>query len=262
MAIAIKPMNGIAALAKLGISQDSLDWLKDSPVVVQLTAKQFHLSLPLTNGDDLAVTVPTSLDTLQKLGAGTLSTLEKTQLKKKLVDAIAQVAAAVTVNEGNIDYTAPKPEKPAVGLGALPPLKVTKPDAPASANQTEPAWPMFDLSKLETATPVALRDATQMYQPVHGTSTGSRYFMVAAGDGIRVAARLKGSNLSIRVEGSKLDKYKQSLLGNQLKMGNDYASLHLDVGSLTIGAKTLGAVLMGLGIPLDTPLPDLKKVVK
>lgn len=258
MAITIKPMNGITALAKLGVAQDSLDWLKTSPVVVQLTAKQFHLSLPLTNGDDVAMVVPTSLDTLQKLHAGTLSAAEKMLLKSKLEDKIAQMVVLVGANEGHIDETAAKPPKPAVGLGALPPVK---PAAPAPApTVAEPAWTTFDLAKLNTATPVPLRDAKQMYQPVHGTSSGSRYFMVAAGDGIRVAARFKSGSLSVRVEGSKLDSYKSKLLGTQMKMSGDYASLHLKVDTMELASKTLGAVLLGLGIPLDTPIPDLKKV--
>jgi hypothetical protein len=125
-------------------------------------------------------------------------------------------------------------------------------------------WPMFPVAKMKTAPLVKLRDATQMYQPVGGSSKGSRYFMVAANDDIRVAARFENQTLSIRVEGPNWQKHKQPVLAaglGQDSPAQDYASVHLNVGGdLLLANKTLGAVLLGLGLELQTPMPNVKVI--
>ena len=126
------------------------------------------------------------------------------------------------------------------------------------------AWPQFDLGKLKTGELVKLRDATMMYQPVHGSSTASRYFVVAANKDIRVAARWKGSALSIRIEGPGLDQHVGSIKAcgfDNVNQGKAYASLHLEVGlDQVLASKALGAVLLGLGLPLETPIPRLELI--
>jgi hypothetical protein len=123
-------------------------------------------------------------------------------------------------------------------------------------------WPMFDQKQMISAKPAKLRDATSMYQPVLGTSPGSRYFMVAASTDLRVAARYHGSTLSVRIEGPGFEKHTGAMAEtgfSTVEKKKGYASLHLDVGiDLAMANKTLGAILLGLGLPLETPIPNVK----
>ena len=120
---------------------------------------------------------------------------------------------------------------------------------------------MFDLAKLNTGAIVKLRDAKAMYQPVKGSSSGSRYFMVAADDDVRVAARYHGTTLSIRIEGPAWKKHKATIAQagfSTVDESKDYASVHLAVGDEMLAMKSLGAVLLGLGVQFETPMPMLK----
>lgn len=124
------------------------------------------------------------------------------------------------------------------------------------------SWAPFPKKQLHTATPVKLRDATLLYQPVYGTSSGSRYFMVAANPDLRVAARLDGGTLSVRIEGPGWTKHANEIAEagfTNVDKAKGYASLHLNVGiDMNTARKTLGAILLGLGVSLETPIPDLK----
>ena len=72
-------------------------------------------------------------------------------------------------------------------------------------------WPEFPADKLKTAPTVPLLQATQLYQPVKGSSSHSRYFLVGANSELRIAARYKQQSLSIRVEGQAFAKNKARL---------------------------------------------------
>jgi hypothetical protein len=66
--------------------------------------------------------------------------------------------------------------------------------------------------------------------------------------------------LSVRIEGPGLAKHQNAIseAGITINAGKDYASVHLNVGGdMVLASKTLGAVLMGLGVTLDTPMPNL-----
>ena len=83
-------------------------------------------------------------------------------------------------------------------------------EAQPAFTQPAPApsgWPVFDQKTMFTAPLTKLRDATQLYQPVSGTSGGSRYFMVAANQDLRIGARLHGGTLSVRIEGPGWKKH-------------------------------------------------------
>src|SRR5690606_14300365 len=98
--------------------------------------------------------------------------------------------------------------------------------------------------------------------PVKGTSKSSRYYVVAANDDIRIAARYQAASLSIRIEGPNWAKHTEAMTECGLKADNaqQYASMHLTAPDDTVAAKTLGAVLMGLGIPLVTHVPDITRI--
>jgi hypothetical protein len=135
--------------------------------------------------------------------------------------------------------------------------------ATKSASAASSNWAQVDVKKLKTLPVCKLREAKKMYQPVHGSSTGSRYFMVAGNADLRIAARFKGGTLSVRIEGDGWAKHAQSMAtcGFDTHGDKSYASVHLAVGGdLVLANKTLGALIMGLGIPMETPYPNLSLI--
>ena len=148
-------------------------------------------------------------------------------------------------------------------MGAMTLLQAKPPPVAASPPGGSGAWPCFDPKALKTATPIKLRDATRMYEPVKGSSPNSRYFLVAANQDLRIAARYKGTSLSVRIEGPDWTKHGACIQAcgfDNVQLAQGYASLHLHVGDPVIASKALGAILLGLGIPLETPLPELKVI--
>lgn len=247
MAIVVKnAMSGLGAIKKIGIHQSLYDKLHASDIHIKLSASSFDF---IVAGEVVTQTLVT-LDTLQRLNEGTLSLTAKMLLSNKLMEAVQTALDHQASLSGDV--------APQSTLAKLPPLasNAAKP-APVA-----PGWPEFPQSKLFSEPVVMLRDASQMYQPVKGTSGGSRYFMVAAGDGIRVAARYSGNTLSIRIEGAKLAKYAAQIsdAGIDVKTAAEYASVHLEVPSHLLATKTLGAVLLGLSLPLQTPFPNLQMI--
>ncbi len=121
----------------------------------------------------------------------------------------------------------------------------------------------FDLKKLKTAKVVPLLNATHFYQPVKGTSSGSRYFVLALGPNLRVAGRWNvgggGHGLALRVEGPGLEAEETKALvvacGLDFKSAT-HASVHLSSGSDIDIRKAVGALLIGLGEPWLTPMPS------
>lgn len=98
-----------------------------------------------------------------------------------------------------------------------------------------------------TATKVPLCDAKALGQPVHGSSNGSTYYTVAMFKGMNMAIRAKFNRLSVRVEGPALNSYGDTLKGLGFKVKADYASVHFDLASDTLIAKTVGAIVSTLG---------------
>lgn len=94
---------------------------------------------------------------------------------------------------------------------------------------------------------IALKDATALQQPVHGTSNGSVYYVSAVLDGLLCATRLKNGTLSIRVEGPKLKAYISKLEGLGFGVKGEYASAHLSVETDELARRTFGAVLFSIG---------------
>lgn len=291
MAVKIKSLNGLAAIKKIGLSDTLFDWLSASPVKVALTAKEFVFTLPpsVTPKADPELTLPVTLTDMQKLSMGTLEPSKQALLKAALADLVGKIkstwgSALEGVSEGELDeawhFNAAPPK--ASTLSKLPPLTPTLTVPPETAKEIDailtPAksgvtvnssksglWLPFPEDKMKSAPLTKLRDANQMYQPVLGTSAGSRYYVVGGNNDLRIAARLVGSKLSVRVEGPGFGPQQTHLaqFGMSVSEGKTgaYASIHLNVGDdLTMASKTLGAILLGLGLPLDTPMPEIKKI--
>ena len=130
-----------------------------------------------------------------------------------------------------------------------------------------PEMKFFPNEDLQTATPVKLADATMMYQPVRGSGKGTRYFVVGIAPLLKIAARLKGKALSVRVEGSALSNTKVLEHLATLGLGTDkggYLSVHLDAEDPTTANKAIGSMLAAINCELvgqwDTPAPSVAKL--
>jgi hypothetical protein len=256
MAVSIKSLNGLGAIAKLGIDQKLLGWLSEGHYEIKLTSKEFAF-FPAGSADLPPVaTVPVTLDLLQKPNGGTLPEKDKIGLAMTMtstLEKLQSIADSGTMQKLKAQVEAQKqPIKATIGAAQ-----------PAFTPAPLPSgWPVFDQKTMFSAPLTKLRDATLMYQPVSGTSGGSRYFMVAANQDLQIGARWHGGTLSVRIEGSGWKKHVSGIkaVGFE-KIEGDYASLHLNVGADALLAnKTFGAILLGLGIPIETPLPNLAKI--
>ena len=125
----------------------------------------------------------------------------------------------------------------------------------------------FDVSKMLTAPTVTMLKATKLYQPVRGTSSGSRYFMIAIGPDLRVAARWKqapaSEGLALRVEGKGLTNPYTVKLLEQIgldKKSEVHMSAHLTVTNDIEARKAIGALLFAINEPWTTPPPDPERI--
>lgn len=115
-----------------------------------------------------------------------------------------------------------------------------------------------DVDKLPV---VQLRDATALYQRVHGTSGGSIYRVVALNDKLKMAARIKGTAVSLRIEGvldSSSVKAFEAL--GISKKSDEYMSGHFTCEKCT-PQKLIGSILVGSGVPFDSPIPVISDKV-
>ena len=148
--------------------------------------------------------------------------------------------------------------------GALPALDDKKNVTTVAQELTQKYMLPTNVDVILKGPQVKLPEATSMYQPVFGTSQDSRYYMIAAGAGIKIAARYSlAGTLSVRIEGPNLKKHTGVIIdaGFDKKADSSHASVHLNVGQDPIlAAKTLGAALLGLGLQLETPMPLLSVI--
>lgn len=282
MAITMKSMNAMAALKKVGIPQHLYDWLVASDFEAHLTPTELTFKPKegfLVGHEFKQSTVPMKISDLQKLNAGTLPSHTKNGLAGLVADAIYGLKGFDTVpvapkQPSAMELLAKNATAPVVttaqkeqqlkelaaelGVFVYPGKPSTEPGMPYVAD-----WPVFDLNKMATAPTTILRDATKLYQPVKGTSANSRYYVVAANKDLRVAARWHANSLSIRIEGPGWEKHVAGMAGcgiDNIDNHKHYASMHINVADDVIAHKALGAVLMGLGVAMETPIPSLQTI--
>jgi hypothetical protein len=112
------------------------------------------------------------------------------------------------------------------------------------------------LDEVLTSKVIPLTDASHLYQPVRGTSPGSKYFLVGIAGDLKVAARVMGSTVSIRVVGTSPGA-KQRFIEVGMEDKGDHLSAHFEATPSATPHKIIGAVLLGTGIPFDTTLPSV-----
>lgn len=141
----------------------------------------------------------------------------------------------------------------------------------ADANAEDDILEQADSAPKETTIPatamkmvkVQLLNATKMYQPVNGTSETSTYHCVGVAGAFKFAARRKGKDLSIRVEGP-IETWKSKLISagfnSDYAEKGKYTSVHFSNIDDVTAARALGAVLSGTGLEFTTPLPLLDTI--
>lgn len=109
---------------------------------------------------------------------------------------------------------------------------------------------------------IPLIKATELYQPVKGTSADSKYFAIAIGDSLKMAARVKKSgDISLRVEG-ETDTYKDNLSSAGFSMSSsEHWSLHLKVEGTDMIRKTIGALLFAVNVPFNQVIGNVDKLI-
>jgi hypothetical protein len=111
-----------------------------------------------------------------------------------------------------------------------------------------------------------LADATALYQPVEGTSPTSTYYTFAFFPGMKMAARVNGTKLSVRAEGPGLSPYLPTLKA-QFKMDEGkqgekpYVSSHYLVDDKDLIVKTLAAIVGVVGFSKAEKVADLNQFV-
>lgn len=252
MAIKIKSTNALSAMQKAGVATKYTDWVS-AHAVVSLTATMLKMSV-----HPHCVWVPVSLGFLHDLTVGHADPKEVAVFAAAVYDAVGKLMIAVDNQElaEGLTETSTVPSETAT----LPSNPVTVTSVPPAIELTvvEPPFAPLPVKKANATTPIKLRDAKNLYQPVLGTSGGSRYALIAGRDDLKVAARLKGDSLSLRVEGDGLPKYKSKISAAGLECKTDYASVHVSVDGADLMQKTLGALLFSLGVPFESPYPDVK----
>lgn len=179
-----------------------------------------------------------------KFATGILTLAKKGALKKHSLEHLQQ---SITLALGKLLTSEPKEDS----IEPLPEgIKEAK--ATPSAKAATPSNVKKYMSETEI---VPLSVADTMYQPVSGTGSSSRYFMIARGEDLRVAARILNGKLSIRFEGD-LELYKDTFAVLGVNVASDtHASAHMDVGTLDMARRTIGSLLFGMDIAWDTENP-------
>jgi len=103
---------------------------------------------------------------------------------------------------------------------------------------------------------IKLQQAKALGQQVYGTSPTSTYKTIAFNDRVKVAGRVEGESLSIRVEvdnptNSELQAVKKVVIWNAAK---DYGSVHFNYHDIPL-RRILGAVLFDLNVKFDEIIP-------
>ena len=226
-----------------------------------------------TGINKICITVPGQTTHALKVPTGALGLIYNQQLAPHSKENLkGEVEFAIKKMIG--DHADPNPES-AVNLGVtFTPPTVEYPkypdlaDCPIPPKETKvlpkstpsAGYEFCSDEEMTTLTPVALATASRLYQPIKGTTLGTRYFLIASAPEANIAARYKGNQLSLRIEGSILSD-KSLLHENGFNLSVGYASLHLECTDTMILKRAVGAVLFGLNLQYNTPTPDVMKLI-
>lgn len=269
--------SGTGILKQLGVEQKYLNLVENAKLTISHSGSKFMFLLP--SGQPVAQ-VPVTGQAITLLQKGILAAASKESIKYLVQMALGK--AAKNFSDENVLY-----ENPASKIASLVPgplqiqgaqdglmmspyesaaaiKKLLETDVVTTADGSHTST---SLKEPSTGTHVKLCDAKKVLQHVLGTSAGSVYVCTAifAALNVKIAARLKGSQLSIRVEGNVTDVSVQSKLsdfGLSIDSSKKYASVHVEVPSWEAAVKTLGALYAVLGIRKALEIASMSKLKK
>ena len=273
MGVTIIKTNSKQLLANFGVYPGDAQALMDAGIKALCTNKAVKF---VKDGEVLSsAAVPHgALKAAQnKKITGTSAELIKAQLTSAIAEALAQAAAP----EGGSTLLKVKKQKKKMTWGTGSPMKSAHDDGivavdiafdtphaepydPPVAAIPDDEFAPYPPSYMKSGSRLKLKDATRLYQPVHGTGDNSRYFLIAATDDLKIACRYQGSKMSVRVEGD-IPKYKHRLIAVGFAVSNvQYTSMHLKIDDDTLAAKTIGSIIIGLEVPMRTDFPSVKVI--
>jgi hypothetical protein len=248
MAVIIKSAN-LAFLLKMGVPLGIVSKVKEAGISFVLGFKDF--TFKDKDGNSLYVGM-LPIDS-NKLSVPAVPSGMKEQTCAVLLEAISAALQASGYAPSGVNEV-----KAAIKL-------VEEAVAEKDAKQGMPAEPMLLKKKPSiNDAPIALRDANMIYQRVNGTSGGSIYVVVAITQDskVKVAARVHGDNLSVRVEGEMVDAVRNAFKSQGLDFKKEYMSGHYTCNVNVNPNRVIGAILMGSGLEYSTPLPSMERVRK
>ena len=262
MAVKIKSAN-LAFLLKMGVPLELVSKIKVAGITFKLGVKE--LQFKDQEGMHLySNSLPVESALLDSSPMNPAIELYKTEVKALLEQAIAaslQQVGYVDTDGGfskvkaAIDLVNEAEKKKAV-IDELA-EKLAK-EAIADVKKVVPnKWPEKPSKEV-----ILLKDAGVIYQRVKGTSQESVYVLVAitADNSTKVAARIKGTNLSVRIEGDFNNKVRDAFINQGLDFKKGYMSGHFTCNPKVSADRVVGAILMGSGLEYATPLPSMEKV--
>lgn len=111
----------------------------------------------------------------------------------------------------------------------------------------------------------ALVDATKVYQPTKGSTSGSVYYVFAMFNGLNLSARYKNSRLSIRAEGAGIASSPTQVMALKdfgMDHNGTYMSGHYECVNIAMVQKALGAVISRIGFQHVLSVADISTLLE
>lgn len=267
--------SGTGILKQLGVEQKYINMVENANLTISHSGTKFMF---LTTSGQPVAQVPVTGQALTLLQKGILAVASKESIKYLVQMALGKAAKGYP--DENALYEPPTTKGATLVPGGLEVqvgqdgLMMSPTDSAAAIKKLidtgvqVPKGGPVDIDKYgESTKPVKLLDAKKSLQHVLGTSPGSVYICTAiyASLGLNIAARLKGSQLSIRVEGNVTDasvQHKLHEFGLGIESSKNYASVHVEAPSWEAVVKTLGALYAVLGLRKATEIASMKQLRK
>lgn len=228
--------SALGVLQQLGVDSKLIEDAKSHGISVAHVGDSLVLTVPstLVTSAPIVTKVLITFKALALLKQGIMGPASKQQLCSQVSKAIADAIVGKQTNGNGDNQPPPSSDIP------IPP-KGTKVATPKVASPKVDGW----------ADAIGHLDhATSCLQPVHGTSHGSVYFVVAMFDGLNLAVRRKGGSLSVRAAGSKFSEYVPRLesVGMEVSGNSGYASVHFKVKDDATAELAVGAIMSRIGM--------------
>lgn len=239
MAVSLSQGAGIALL--FGVSEQAVKDAQDMGVEFIYSSSS---TLIIKQGDMVLGAVPIKGAAMTLAKQGNLGPASKSAIRMQIEHALAKASKTIPESAYIETIVGEEPAKP------KPLLK------PAVKPSNKPAKEQQGIGDV-----VSLKDAQYVGQQVHGTSSGSIYRVVAMLPGVSIAARLKGSKLSVRAEGPNLGAYSAGLKKCGFADGGEYYSCHYSVGEKDLAVKTVGAIVAMLTPSCSVAMANVSEVL-